>query len=98
MIVLVCREAGCRVQLSRYNPTSWCWEHRRATRRIEEELAGAHVLSDDEWLRSVQRDREVETWRPHIMSDTFVKGLERRELRPRDRKAYESGAWLGGGD
>lgn len=93
-IVRICQETGCRTQLSTYNPTAHCWEHRRSTRRIEDELAGRHVLRDDDWVLRSHPGAEVETWRPHIMSGTFIDGMERGVLSPAEREAYETGDWL----
>jgi hypothetical protein len=96
----MCREHGCKTLLSMYNPTDLCWDHRRSTRRIAAELAGKHVQRDDDWLLKMQRvslddDVRVETWRPHMCSETFVEGMSRREMSDSDRAAYESGEWLG---
>jgi hypothetical protein len=83
--------------LSQYNPTKLCWEHRRVPRRLGEELAGQHVQKDDLWLLKIdwEHEVEVETWRPHMMSDNFVSGIRRREMSAEDKKAYEDGSWLG---
>jgi hypothetical protein len=83
--------------LSQYNPTKNCWEHRRAPRRLSEELEGKHVQKDDEWLLRIdwEHEVEVETWRPHMCSETFIAGMRRREFSDEDKDAYESGAWLG---
>lgn len=95
MIVRICHEDGCRTRLSTYNAGKLCWEHRRSTRRIEEELDGKHVQRDDAWLLALLDldHAEIETWRPHVMSDTFIKGLERRELTPAERARYSGGEW-----
>lgn len=94
MIVRICSETNCRTHLSYYNPTDRCWEHRRAPRRIKEELDGLHVLRDDDWVLRRDRNVEVETWRPHLCSATFIEGLDRGTLSPAEREAYDSGAWL----
>jgi hypothetical protein len=96
-VIRICHEVGCRVQLSKYNPTKLCWDHREAPRRLKAELEGKYVQRDDYWLlmQRLEADATVETWRPHMCSDTFVDGMSRREMSDSDRMAYESGEWLG---
>lgn len=95
MIVRICAEEKCRTRLSNYNRTDRCWEHRRAPRRIEGELAGRVIQRDDDYvLRMLDPGTKIETWRPHMMSETFIAGLERRVLNDSDRRAYETGEWL----
>lgn len=96
-VIRICHETGCRTLLSLYNPTPHCWEHRRVSRRIQDELDGTRVQRDDEWVKQMKQigDAEIETWRPHMMSETFVAGLERRALTPTEKKSYENGEWLG---
>jgi hypothetical protein len=99
-VIRMCHETGCTTILSIYNPTTLCWEHRRLTRKITAELAGKHIQRDDEWLLKMQQlslddDVRVETWRPHMCSETFVEGMSRREFSDKDRAAYEDGSWLG---
>jgi hypothetical protein len=64
---------------------------------MSEELEGKRVQKDDTWLLKVDWEQavEVETWRPHMMSDTFVSGIRRREMSAEDKRAYEDGSWLG---
>ncbi len=95
-IVRMCVETLCHTLLSTYNPTDRCWEHRKRPRRIVAELNGEHIHRDDDWLLMMRLDvdAKVETWRPHMMSETFVDGLERREMSEQDVEAYRSGEWI----
>jgi hypothetical protein len=99
MIVRICHETGCRIRLSTYNPTDRCWEHRKLPRRLKEELDGKHIQRDDDWLfhsrmLGLHPDATIETWRPHMMSETFTDGMTRREMSDKDKETYRSGDWL----
>jgi hypothetical protein len=65
---------------------------------LKEELEGLRVQRDDTWLlmRRLDDDATVETWRPHMCSETFVEGMSRHEheLTAKERAVYESGEWL----
>jgi hypothetical protein len=95
--VRVCKEPGCHVILSYYNPTNYCCLHPHVPRRMMAELKGDRVLADDFYARKKYKDfppKEILTWRSHMLSDRFLAG-EPDRLTAKDKKAYESGEWLG---
>ncbi len=98
-VVRVCRNPDCVTILSRYNGGNYCSLHRIGPPiRIVRELNGDIVLADDDWVRRLKwkthPPKEIEAWRPSVMSATFLKGME-EQIHPQDKKAYEDGSWLG---